>query len=70
MGVGSLFMCCVLALLLGLQYNIGYDHLLHRDSAVLERVLVVAHKAVGIVRIDQEIAVVGEDVARREASRW
>ena len=54
------------ALLLGFQYDIWHDHLLHRDSAVLEGVTIVADMAIGIVVIDQKVVIVGENIARCE----
>lgn len=50
----------------GAEDDEWHHHLLHRDAAVLERVLVVADEAVGVIVIDEKIGVVGEDIARRE----
>ena len=36
---------------------------------MLERVAVVAHKAIGVVVIDEEVVVIGEDVARGQVGR-
>ena len=49
-----------------LQHDIRHNHLLHRDTAVLEGVTIVADMAIGVVVIDEEIVVVGENIARRE----
>ena len=49
-----------------LQHDIRHNHLLHRDTTVLEGVAVVADMAIGIVVIDEEIVVVGEDITRCE----
>ena len=49
-----------------LQHDIRHNHLLHRDTAVLEGVTVVADMTISIVVIDKEIVVVGENIARRE----
>ena len=44
----------------------GNDHLLHRDAAVLERIVIIAHETVRIVRIDEKVAVVGENIGGRD----
>ena len=43
-----------------------HHHLLHRYSTVLEGRTIVADMAISVVVIDEEIVVIGKDIARRE----
>ncbi len=52
-----------------LQDNVWHDHLLHRDTTMLEGVFIVSNMAVSVVVIDQEVVVVGEYIARRKGAR-
>ena len=45
---------------------IRHNHLLHGYTAMLESIAVVADMAVGVVIIDEEVVVIGKDVAGSE----
>ena len=51
---------------LGLEYDVWHNHLLHRDASVLECITIVADVAIGVVVVDQEVVVVGENITRSE----
>ena len=56
------FLCFIIALF-WLQNDKWHNHLFHRDTSVLEGVAVVANVAVCIVVVDEEVVIVGEDIA-------
>ena len=60
---------CRVALPFRLQDDIRHNHLLHRYTAVLKGVAIVADMAVGVVVIDQKIVVVRKNITRRQVNR-